>query len=81
MVATALVGYLQISGAPAAQRAARAQPHTHRKWEFMHVYAEPDGNPCISFFMVRVASAMVRRRVTFSDDDGGVVTPRTQVLS
>ena len=51
------------SGAPAEQRAARAEPHTHRKWEFMHVRGEPDGSPCISFFMVRVASAMVRGRV------------------
>ena len=67
------------SGAPAARRGARAEPHTHRKWEFMHVYGEPNGNLCISFSMVRVASAMVRGRVTFSDDDG--VTPRTQALS
>ena len=55
----------------------------------MHVYGEPDGNnPCISFSIVRVlvASAMVRGRVTFSDDDDdddgdGGVTPHTQALS
>ena len=66
------------SGAPAARRAARAEPHTHRSWEFVHVLGEPDSNPCISFFMVRVASGMVRGRVTVGDDGGGGVTPRTQ---
>ena len=54
---------LVISGAPAARRVARAEPHTHLKWEFKHVHGEPDGNPCISFFIVRVTSAMVRGRV------------------
>ena len=29
----------------------------------MHVHGEQDGSLCISFFMVRVASAMVRGRV------------------
>ena len=29
----------------------------------MHVHGERDGSPCSSFFMVRVASAMVRGRV------------------
>ena len=44
----------------------------------MHVLGEPDSNPCISFFMVRVASGMVRGRVTVGDDGGGGVAPRTQ---
>ena len=50
------------SGAPAVRRASRAEPHTYRSWQLLHVLAEPDGEPCISFFMVILASSMVRIR-------------------
>ena len=42
-----------------ATRATRAEPHTYRSWEFLHVLAEPYGNPCISFLMVILAGGMV----------------------
>ena len=82
---TALIDYIcfkHYSGAPAVQRAARAGPHTHRKWEFMHVHEEPDGKPCLSFFMVSVEWSVPWLAGTVTDDNGGdSVTPSTQVLS
>ena len=47
------------SGAPAAQRAARAEPFPQRKWEFMHIHGEPNGNPCISSLLGFFVSLMV----------------------
>ena len=56
------------SGAPAARRAARAEPHTHRKW-VNHTFHFSWSEWSVPWFAGAV-----------SDDDGGV-TPRTQVLS
>ena len=46
-----------------ARGAARAEPHTYRSWEFLHVIGEPDGEPCILFFMTILARGMVRKRL------------------
>ena len=43
-----IISFLDFSSGPR-----RAERHTFRSREFLHVLAEPDGEPCISWFMVR----------------------------
>ena len=50
-------------GALAARSGRRAEPHTHRNWRTMHACKVQTGEPCVSFFMIRMTSGTARGRV------------------